>query len=68
MYRMICLYYWWKGMKRDVVEYVVKCLVCQLVKVEYQRLVGFLQLVQILQWKWDEIVMDFVFGLLKIVR
>lgn len=28
---------WWNGMKRDVAEYVSKCLTCQLVKVEHQR-------------------------------
>ena len=29
-------YYWWRGMKNDISEYVSKCLVCQQVKVEYQ--------------------------------
>ena len=27
--------YWWPGMKKDVVEYVSKCLICQQVKVEH---------------------------------
>ena len=27
--------YWWKGMKRDVTNYVSKCLTCQQVKVEH---------------------------------
>ena len=32
MYRTLKEYYWWAGMKREVVEYVSKCLVCQQVK------------------------------------
>ena len=28
--------YWWSGMKRDVLEFVTKCLVCQKVKAEHQ--------------------------------
>ena len=28
MYRTIKKNYWWFGMKRDIVEYVSKCLVC----------------------------------------
>ena len=29
MYRTIKENYWWSGMKRDVAEYVFKCLMCQ---------------------------------------
>lgn len=60
MYKMIRAPYWWKSMKRDVAEYVAKCLLCHLVKVVHQRPAGPLQPVQIPQWKWDEIAMDFV--------
>ena len=28
--------YWWSGMKRDVSEFVTKCMVCQKVKFEHQ--------------------------------
>ena len=28
MYQDLKQYYWWKGMKRDVAEYVSKCLTC----------------------------------------
>ena len=37
MYRTIRENYWWPGMKRDVAEFVAKCLVCQQVKEEHQR-------------------------------
>ena len=32
MYQDLKQNYWWKGMKRDVIEYVSKCLRCQQVK------------------------------------
>ena len=47
-------------MKRDVSEFVTKCLVCQRVKVEHQVPSGLLQPIKILEWKWDRITMDFV--------
>jgi hypothetical protein len=50
-------------MKRDVTEYVALCDTCQRVKAEHQRLAGLLQPVKILEWKWEEIRMDFVVGL-----
>ena len=28
--------YWWRGMKKDISEYVAKCLTCQQVKAEHQ--------------------------------
>ena len=50
-------------MKRDVVEFVTRCLVCQQVKVEHQRPSGTLQPLLIPKWKWEHITMDFVIGL-----
>lgn len=29
IYRTLKEYYWWLGMKREIVEYVAKCFVCQ---------------------------------------
>ncbi|GKE40082.1 putative reverse transcriptase domain-containing protein [Tanacetum coccineum] len=52
--------YWWPGMKKDIVEYVSKCLTCLKVKVEHQRPSGLLQQPEIPVWKWERIVMDFV--------
>ena len=34
--------YWWKGMKRDVMDYVSKYLTCQQVKAEHQVPYGLL--------------------------
>ena len=52
-------------MKKDVVEFVSICLICQQVKVENQRPVVLLQSLSIPQWKWERITMDFVVGLLR---
>ena len=37
MYRTIKENYWWSGMKKDVTEFVSRCLVCQQVKAEHQK-------------------------------
>ena len=50
-------------MKKDVADFVVKCLTCQQVKVEHQRLIGTLQSLDIPERKWDKITMDLVTGL-----
>ena len=63
MCRDLKMSFWWSRMKRDVSEFVTKCLVCQRVKVEHQVPSGLLQLIKIPEWKWDRITMDFVFGL-----
>ncbi len=50
-------------MKKDVSEYVAKCLTCQQVKAEHQRPGGELYPLDVPQWKWDDITMDFVSAL-----
>jgi hypothetical protein len=55
--------FWWYGMKREIAEYVARCDSCQMIKAEHQRPAGLLQSLQIPQWKWDEIGMDFIVGL-----
>ena len=63
MYCSLKEYYWWSGMKREVAEYVSKCLVCQQVKAERQKPSGLLQPLPIPEWKWEHITTDFVFKL-----
>jgi hypothetical protein len=53
-------------MKREIIEYVAICDSCQRIKVEHQRPVGLLQPLQIPEWKWDEIGMNFIVGLPRI--
>eukprot|EP00253_Pinus_taeda_P003529 PITA_03529 len=57
--------YYWPGMKKNVAEYLARCLQCQQIKVEHQHLAGLLQPLPILEWKWETISMDFVTGLPK---
>ena len=68
MYKDLKKHYWCPGMKKDIVEFVAKCLTCQQIKAEHQRPVGLLQSNQIPQWKWEEITMDFVVGLPKTTK
>jgi hypothetical protein len=50
-------------MKREIAEYMVVCDNCQRINAEHHRPAGLLQPLQIPQWKWDEIGMDFIVGL-----
>nr|GFB76799.1 reverse transcriptase [Tanacetum cinerariifolium] len=68
MYHDLKQHFWWGGMKRDVATFVSRCLICQQVKIEHQRASGLLQPLNIPVWKWDEISMDFVTGLLRTQR
>ena len=63
MYQDLKTSYWWFGIKRDVSEFVTKCMVCQKVKDEHQVPSRLLQPIRIPEWKWDRIIMDFVVGL-----
>ena len=63
MYHTLKEHYWWKGMKRDIAEFISRCLTCQQVKIEHQNPAGLLQSLPIPQWKWERITMDFVVGL-----
>jgi hypothetical protein len=47
-------------MKREIAEHVAMCDSCRRIKAEHQRPAGLLQLLQIPQWKWDEISMYFI--------
>jgi hypothetical protein len=41
--------------------------VCQGVKAEHQRLAGLLQPLKVPEWKWEEIGMDFIVGLVMVM-
>jgi hypothetical protein len=60
MYQDLKQRFWWPGMKKQVAEYVASCLTCQKAKVEHQKPAGFLQSLDVPEWKWDSISMDFV--------
>ncbi|KAK4397348.1 hypothetical protein Sango_1571400 [Sesamum angolense] len=50
-------------MKKDVVEFLARCLTCQQVKAEHQAPASKLYPLFIPEWKWEKITMDFVIGL-----
>ena len=47
-------------MKRHVGDFVRRCLTCQHIKDEHQRPIGLLQPLEVAEWKWEHIMMDFV--------
>ncbi|GKB93300.1 putative reverse transcriptase domain-containing protein, partial [Tanacetum coccineum] len=65
MYQDMKKLYWWPNMKADIATYVSKCLTGARVKAEHQRPSNLLVQPEILQWKWDNITMDFVTKLPK---
>ena len=65
MYSDMKQLYWWPGFKRDIAEFIAQRLVCHQVKAEHQRPGGKLQALCILEWKWENIAMDFVSGFPK---
>nr|GEU35924.1 hypothetical protein [Tanacetum cinerariifolium] len=65
MYQDMKKLYWWPNMKADIATYVSKCLTCIMVKAEHQRPSSLLLKPKIPQWKWDNIIMDFIMKLPK---
>ncbi|CAN6440391.1 unnamed protein product [Victoria cruziana] len=50
-------------MRRDIANFMVHCLICQQIKIEHQRPLRLLSLWELPEWKWEEIMMNFVMGL-----
>jgi len=68
MYKDLKATFWWTCMKTVVADYVASCLVCQKAKIEHQRSDDTLEFLDIPQWKWDNIFMDFVTHLPRFTR
>ena len=68
MYRTLQPHYWWPTMKKDVAEYVARCLTCQQIKIEHQAPAGKLRPLPIPEWKWERITIDFIVGLPRTAR
>ena len=47
-------------MKRHVGDFVQRCLTCQQVKAEHKKPAGLLQPLEMAEWKWEHVTMDFV--------
>jgi hypothetical protein len=56
-------HYFWPGLKKEITEYIARCMECQKVKAEHRHPAGLLQPLPIPEWKWDVVTMDFITGL-----
>jgi hypothetical protein len=56
-------HYFWPGMKKEIAEYITRCMECQKVKSENKHPGGLLQTLPIPKWKWEVVTMDFITGL-----
>ena len=54
--------YFWPGMKKDIADYISKCMKCQQLKYENKHPEGLLHPFPIPEWKWEVISMDFTTG------
>ena len=68
MLTTVKMFYYWMNLKKEVAEFVARCLDCQQVKVECKHPSGLLQLIMILEWKWEVISMDFITSLSRTYR
>lgn len=60
--------YHWSNLKKDVIEFVARCLDCQQLKAECKHPSGLLQPILIPEWKWEVISMYFIIGFLRTSR
>ena len=60
MYRDFLCQYYWSIMKQHVGDFVRPCLTCQQVKAKHQKQTGLLQPLEVAEWKWEHVTMDFV--------
>jgi len=51
------------NLKKEVVEFVTKCLDYQQVEVDCNHRAGLLHPILVLEWKWEVVSMDFITGL-----
>jgi hypothetical protein len=56
------------GIKKEVANYIARCIECQKVKTKHRHPVGRLQLFPILEWKWEFVTIDVITKLPKIVK
>ena len=60
MYQDLRRRYYWSEMKRHVGDFVRRCLMCQQVKAKHQKPAGLLQPLEVAEWKWEHVMMDFM--------
>jgi hypothetical protein len=52
--------YFWLGMKKEVADFIARCLEFQKVKDEHKHPIGLLQTFSIPKWKWEVVTMEFI--------
>jgi hypothetical protein len=57
--------FYWPRLKKDIVDYLAKCLECHQVKEKHRHPTGLSQPLPIPKWKWETISMDFITRLSK---
>lgn len=62
-YHRIKKFFYWKGLKQDVVDYIQQCTTCQQAKIETSHPTGLLQPLPTPTTVWHDIAMDFIEGL-----
>jgi hypothetical protein len=60
MYHDLWQQFWWTRMKHEAARYVSECDTYQKVKADYMKPKGLLQPLNIPDWKWDDISIDFI--------
>jgi hypothetical protein len=63
MYKDLKQSLWWSRMKVNITKYLTSVGVCQQVKAEHKRPAGLLKPLEIPEWKWEHITMNFMVGL-----
>ena len=58
MYQDLHRQYYWSRMKRNVGDFVRRCLTCQQVKDEHQKPTWLLQPLEVAKWKWEHVTME----------
>jgi hypothetical protein len=67
MYQDLKPLFWWTKMKKEIAAFATCCDNFCRVKVVHMKL-GLLQPLPITAWKWEEVSMDFIFGLPPFVK
>jgi hypothetical protein len=62
-YQELRPHYWWNKIKKEIAAYVARCDTCCRVKALHMKPASLLPPLSVLDWKWDDISMDFISGL-----
>ena len=60
MYHDLYRPYYWRWMKRHVGDFVRRCLMCQQAKVKHHKPIRLLKPLEVAEWKWEHVTIDFV--------